>query len=96
MPAGLRASHVELGGETYVVLSYPVAQWDWPALLTAAEQEVALAVVGGSTNEEIASSRATSVRTVAHQVASIYAKMGVSSRAELAAKLAGVARGNRS
>src|SRR5687767_12048565 len=76
MPAGLRASRVELAGESYVVFSYPTAQWDLPDALTAAEREVALAVVGGATNEEIAFLRASSPRTVAHQVASIYAKIG--------------------
>ncbi len=96
MPAGLRASRVELAGASYVVFSFPAAQWDLPAALTAAEREIALAVVGGATNEEIASLRASSARTVAHQVASIYAKMGVSSRAELASKLASVTRKGRS
>jgi DNA-binding NarL/FixJ family response regulator len=96
MPAGLRASRVELAGESYVVFSYPTAQWDLPDALTVAEREVALAVVGGATNEEIASLRASSARTVAHQVASIFAKMKVSSRAELASKLASLTRKGRS
>jgi DNA-binding NarL/FixJ family response regulator len=96
MPAGLRASRVELAGESYVVFSYPTPQWDLPDTLTAAERKVAHAVISGATNEEIASSRASSVRTVAHQVASIYAKMGVSSRAELASKLASLTRKGRS
>jgi DNA-binding CsgD family transcriptional regulator len=67
-PTGLRASRVELAGETYVVFSYPKSQWDLPDALTAAERQIALAVVGGASNETIASSRASSARTVAHQV----------------------------
>lgn len=76
---------VDLDGETYLVL-----QWTPPAPrpgvpLTTAERAVAALVAGGATNEEIARTRKTSVRTVANQIASIMRKLGVSSRVAIAA-----------
>jgi len=83
-PPGLRSSTVDLGGDQYLVLSFPTPVWSLPGCLSAAEREVALALLRGETNETIASVRNTSVRTVANQVASIFAKLGVNSRIELA------------
>jgi DNA-binding CsgD family transcriptional regulator len=85
---GLRARQIELGGETYVVFTFPAPSWDLPVCLTLAEREVALAILAGATNEQIAERRASSVRTIAHQIASIFEKLTVSSRAELAFRLA--------
>lgn len=59
-----------------------------PDSLSAAEGEVAELVLAGKTNQEVAELRATSVRTVANQLASIYKKLGVNSRSELASRLA--------
>jgi DNA-binding NarL/FixJ family response regulator len=88
VPPSLRASHIELAGDSYVVLSFPAPSWDLPECLTSAEREVARAVLGGATNDEIAERRSSSERTVAHQIASIFEKLSVSSRAELASLLA--------
>lgn len=55
--------------------------------LTAAEQDVALMMLRGLSNQDIARARATSTRTVANQVAAIFNKTGVTSRVELAARL---------
>jgi DNA-binding NarL/FixJ family response regulator len=88
VPAGLRASRIDLAGDSYVVLSFPAPSWDLPACLTRAEREVAHELLGGATNEQIAERRSSSVRTVAHQVASIFEKLAVSSRVELASLLA--------
>jgi DNA-binding NarL/FixJ family response regulator len=57
--------------------------------LTQAETEVARAVVSGLSNREIAEQRGAAVRTVAVQLHSIYRKMGISSRTELAALIGG-------
>ena len=54
--------------------------------LTPAERQVALAVLAGYSNAEIARTRGSSPRTVANQIASIFRKLGVRSRGELAAK----------
>ncbi len=53
--------------------------------LTQAETEVAKAAIAGLSNHEIAKQRGTAARTVAVQLRSIYRKMGISSRNELAA-----------
>ena len=59
------------------------------ALLALGEAERAVARLAGDgkTNAEIAAARGTSERTVAHQLTSIFKKLGVGSRGELAAKL---------
>jgi DNA-binding CsgD family transcriptional regulator len=56
--------------------------------LTAAEQRVADLIVTGATNREAAAELFVSVRTVETHVASIYRKLSVRTRAELARKLA--------
>jgi DNA-binding CsgD family transcriptional regulator len=47
------------------------------------ESEVLLQLLEGLSNEEIATERGVSARTVANQVASVFRKLGVSSRGEL-------------
>jgi DNA-binding CsgD family transcriptional regulator len=88
VPVGLRAARVDLAGDSYVVLTFPTPSWELPDCLTRAEREVAQAMLGGATNEQIAEQRSISVRTVAHQIGSIFEKLAVSSRAELASLLA--------
>lgn len=53
--------------------------------LSASEREVAGLLLDGLSNAEIAEIRGTSVRTIANQVASLFKKLGVRSRSELAA-----------
>lgn len=60
--------------------------------LTAAEEEVLALLLDGYDTATISERRGTSPRTTANQVASIYKKLEVGSRAELAAKLLGSAR----
>ena len=55
--------------------------------LTAAEREVAALLLVGADDARIAVARSTSRRTAENQVASIYRKLGVRSRAELAVRL---------
>jgi len=55
--------------------------------LTFAEQAVFSALLSGQSNQEIAASRGRSLRTIANQVAAIFQKLGVGSRAELVAKV---------
>ena len=87
-PRGLTASRLQVGGEHYVVLSFPIRRVD-ARVLTAAEMAVARAVVEGKSNAEIARERGRSPRTIANQVAAIFKKLGVSSRLELARRLNG-------
>ena len=58
-------------------------------LLTPVEQRIADLVAAGQTNREVSATLFTSVRTVESHLARIYRKMGVRSRTELAARMAG-------
>jgi len=84
---GLRASRIEIDGEELAVFSLPLPRPTLPNSLSAAERDVALAVLESLSNSEIAASRGTSARTVANQVASLLKKLGVRSRAEAVAAL---------
>ena len=93
-PAGLRRkmAEVQIAGEPWLLASAPLADPDRLALLTPAEQEVALLLLAGSTNADIARRRGSAERTVANQVASIFGKLRARSRSELAACLSTPAR----
>jgi DNA-binding NarL/FixJ family response regulator len=56
--------------------------------LTEAESDVVRAIFEGHSNATIARARGAAVRTVANQVASVFRKLGVQSRAELVASAA--------
>jgi DNA-binding NarL/FixJ family response regulator len=56
--------------------------------LTATERRVADLIAGGATNRDAAAALFVSVRTIETHVASIYRKLGVRTRAELARRLA--------
>ena len=65
--------------------------------LTAAAQEVLALLLDGRDTAAFAHERGPAARTPANQVASIFRKLGVGSRAELAAKLLdGASRGRAS
>jgi DNA-binding NarL/FixJ family response regulator len=57
-------------------------------VLTSTERVVFSALLAGQSNQQIATSRDRSLRTVANQVAAVFAKLGVGSRAELFARYA--------
>ena len=59
--------------------------------LTATERRVAGLIAAGATNKDAAAALFVSVRTIETHVASIYRKLGVRTRAELARRLAGPA-----
>lgn len=54
-----------------------------PGVLSPTESETARALLLGLSNCEIAASRARSVRTVANQIAAVFRRLEISSRAEL-------------
>jgi DNA-binding NarL/FixJ family response regulator len=60
---------------------------DTVAGLSIAERAVVTGILGGKRITAIAHERGTSPRTVAHQIASVYRKLGASSRRELVALL---------
>lgn len=81
---GLRASSVETMDGALLVCSLSAPQKATWAMLTDAERNIARAVLDGMATATIASLRGRSAKTVANQIASIYRKLGVRSRAELA------------
>ena len=83
-----RHASVRIGGRKAIVLAA------WPeeeslSQLTDAEREVALLAVQGFADRDIANRRERSVRTIARQLSSVYRKLGISSRTELASLLSG-------
>lgn len=85
-PNDLQVDFIEVDGQELAVITLPARTHH--ASLTAlseAEREVVHAVLAGSSNADIAKLRGTSARTVANQLASIYTKLGISSRHELVA-----------
>jgi DNA-binding CsgD family transcriptional regulator len=68
-----------------------------PSRLTAQELAVARLVAAGMTNRQVASELFISIKTVQFHLTHIYAKLGVGSRAELAAQFRDVepTRANR-
>ena len=69
----------------YAVLAIPKPQLRLPKGLTDAETSVAMLIVAGLSNAEIAEARGCAIRTVANQVASLLVKSGAASRYELIA-----------
>ena len=94
-PEGLQQTALELDAEQYLVLRYPLRSWELPCVLTAAEQEIALAILAGQSRRDVAHARGTSVRTVSNLLSQVFRKLGVRSRIELAARLSAVARAQR-
>jgi DNA-binding NarL/FixJ family response regulator len=88
-PDDLRRAPLRFRGDDYVVLSFAKPRWSLPSSLTPAEREVALLIRHGLSNAEIARARGVAVRTVANQVASLFQKLGVGSRLELARRIRG-------
>lgn len=84
-PTALDGRTFTANGKRYAALWYerPKA---WAGQLTSAEYEVATMIVAGRSNVQIAKQRCVSVRTINNQVASLYRKLGVRSRAELSAR----------
>lgn len=86
VPEGLVAYELTSGKVMFV---HPFAATLEDACLSPAEREVALLLLQGRDNASIARLRGTAVRTIANQVASIFAKLGVHSRSELAVRALG-------
>lgn len=86
-PPGLRATRLVWRGAPWLVLSFPLRPPPTPTALTEAEASILEGLVAGDLNQDLARARGTSARTIANQVGAIFRKLGVSSRAELLAKL---------
>ena len=86
-PPGLAVEVFELGEKTFALLEWPRLGHGTPDVLRPAERDVLDLILAGLSNAEIASRRRRSARTVAHQVDSIFRRLGVGSRQELLALL---------
>ena len=82
-----RGPHAALAGAALLL-----AQGDGDDPLTAREREIAALIAAGRTNREVAEQLVLSTRTIEAHLRSIYAKLGVRSRVELARDLAAADR----
>lgn len=87
VPGRVIVTPVMIGDLRGLVIDIPVEPTELPACLTDAEREVVTLLLEGRSNHEIATMRGCSYRTIANQLASIYRKLGVTSRTELIARL---------
>ena len=94
-PPEMQGWNCTLEGRPVLVLAYSLPSLPSFPQLTKAEAELARQLLLGASNREIAKSRGTSRFTVANQIASIFRKLEVHSRAELAG-WAGMSREKRS
>jgi DNA-binding NarL/FixJ family response regulator len=91
VPDDLRACRLSFAAEQYIVVSFrstiarSTGAESRDGALTSTERAVACAAAAGRSNRQIAAARGTSMHTVANQLASVYRKLGISSRAELMA-----------
>jgi DNA-binding CsgD family transcriptional regulator len=85
---GPTVTTIEVGGERLFVIALDAPAVPSPDRLSPSERDVAARVLAGESNAEIARARGVAVRTIANQIASIFRKLGVGSRAELAARAA--------
>jgi DNA-binding NarL/FixJ family response regulator len=83
--SGVAFREAELAGARLAIGSAPISAS--PAELSRAERQIAALASRGRSDAEIASERGASRRTVENQLHHIYRKLGVHSRAELAARL---------
>ena len=79
----MRGVRIKQGDDEVAVLELEPASASAIRTLTRAEREIVALVLDALSSEEIARIRKRSTRTVANQLASIYRKLRVRSRAEL-------------
>jgi DNA-binding NarL/FixJ family response regulator len=86
-PRDLEAATFDVAGEEFLLLTFPTDASDL-GKLTESERQVATELLRGKSYREIARIRGTKVGTVANQVRSIFRKLEIRSRSELARKRA--------
>jgi DNA-binding CsgD family transcriptional regulator len=93
LPSGAEFFWLETGKERLVLLSFPESapvgamEPKWTCQLTPAESSILHHLLLGHSDASIARARKRSPRTIGHQVASIFRKVGVNSRRELLAMM---------
>lgn len=85
----VRVSRMRAGREELLIASFALERADdLLGVLSRSERRVVALALAGLSDEEIATRRRCSKRTIANQLGSAYRKLGVRSRIELAARLA--------
>ena len=82
-PTDLRGWELEVDGHVFVLFEWEATAPAEPAQLTLAERDVLRGILRGESNATIAERRGTKTGTVANQVAALFRRLGVRSRAEL-------------
>ncbi len=95
-PTSSDVTFFTLGSEEFALIA--LADNTAPALATLSEAETRILaeLATGRSNQEIAVSRGTSLRTVTNQVSAVFQKLGVRSRSELVLLLSGGGGGGMS
>jgi len=83
VPIGLETWRTRVGDSEYALFRFPLGKAERWSCLTSRERTVASEILHGLSNAEIAGKLGVAPRTVANQIASIFRKLGVGSRAEL-------------
>ncbi len=86
-PQALGARVLDIDGDRYVVFEWPLAQREGWCALTAAELEILELLREGRTDREIAERRGRTRSTITKQIDSVFRKLGVQSRRELATRV---------
>lgn len=86
-PHTLEVRHLTIDGINMAVLSFALPSLCFPPELTPAEREIATMLCEGRPLKAIAKLRRRSRCTILNQARSIYAKLGVHSRAEMVHRL---------
>jgi DNA-binding CsgD family transcriptional regulator len=84
---GARITAVSFDGVPGLIIDIDGSEPRLPDTLSDVEREIVALVLDGCSGQEIAARRGRSYRTIANQLAAIYRKCGVNSRAELVAAL---------
>ena len=82
-PKDLEAAPFDFAGDEFLLLSFPADRSDF-SNLTAAEREIAAELLRGKSYRQVARLRGSKYGTVANQTRSIFRKLQVRSRSELA------------
>lgn len=85
-PSDTSVAYIERSGKRFAIVAMPTKP-PLPASLSPAEREVVTLAFAAQSNAAIARTRGVSTRTVANQIASAMKKLGVGSRADMAAYL---------
>ena len=80
----IRYCEVTLASETFAVISMPTYDATVAQALTRGERDIVVRILLGQSNQEIANARGSQLSTVSNQVYSIFDKLGVESRTQLA------------